>query len=625
MKVAALGVMALLLLCFTHQAVALELYEYTTTETGYRIQYEDGTYGNILPNTTAIVFDDWKQFFNISISGTDVYNESMVDGVQMGGYFESKAEVRPRNIWESVPCSTTMYYAHELLASDFTTYNSIEVVPTIQFYTEISSKYIMNGAQEMWYRSPVQWDEEHFYNFSSRPRYFLNIYDSDENLVYAGRAMFIFEGRIYFKLNFKFYSAEKYRFVEGARTIGEDPLTMLTVYFANNQDIGDDDKVDAYIFQTSDQARKIEGLELSWSMVFLVGIGLAGTEKLIHLSGIYKEGNTNTARLVTQDVYGTVDDVEYINVSIPFRMTKATDLTVKVITYSGVGIEETDYFGFNNITGIFRATIPITDPDGTAINRYKIEINFVNLSASGHYLTYTMIPTTSCYHKVYAIRYDPPTYEVQLLAEPHFAVHLEIEEGEIVEPFVDTSIRWDTILIGIGLIVIGIFTTVFAFVSCNAPLTIIGVGLIAGGALTVYQGYVGIEPGASTVAVVMRGLIDGTIAIGKGLLEGVSMVAENLWDAIVWIAEKIQILGAGLMTFFEIAVDFFFFILFMLVVWIWAKFLKIMDGVVTGDIDKALATTTQMIGKPTKYVQKNVKKGFGMVLRAKTGIGRRRR
>jgi hypothetical protein len=621
MKMIPILIAGLLLLCFVHSAIALDIYEYETTETGFRVVYEDGSYGNIDINTTDTVFNDWKTYWNISIVDFDVYNESMIDGVQMGAYFESSAEVRPIDDGDSVVCSTTMYYAHELLASDFTTYNSIAAVPTVQFYTKISNRYIMNGAQEMWYRSPVGWDEENFYNYSGRPYYFLNVYDSEGTLVYAGRAMFVYEGRIYFKLNFKFYSDERYKFIEGSRTIDTDPISLLTLYFANNQDIGSDEETDSYIFPGTDQARKFEDLELSWSMVFQIGIGLAGTEKLIHLSGVYKEGNNNTVRLVTQDIYGSVDDVDYINVSVPFRMTKATDLTVKVITYSGVGIDETDYFGFDNITGIFRATIPITDPDALEINRYKIEFNFVNLTEEGHYLTYTMIPTTSCYHKLYAIRYDPPTYERELLAEPNFAVHLEIGEGVVVEPFQDQSIRIDTVLIGIAMIVIGIFITAFAILHANIPLAVVGIGLIAGGSLTVYEGWVGIEPGSTTVANILRGIADGAVVLGKAIIDGVSWLRENLWNAIVWLTERLAIFGAGLMTFFDIIVDFFFFVLFMVVVWIWAKFLKIMDGVVAGDMDKALATTSQMITKPTGYIQRRVSKGARLVLRAK---GRRR-
>jgi hypothetical protein len=201
-------------------------------------------------------------------------------------------------------------------------------------------------------------------------------------------------------------------------------------------------------------------------------------------------------------------------------------------------------------------------------------------------------------------------YYSQLIHRLHFAVHVELEEGIIVEPFQDRAIRYDTILLGIGEIALGII--LFAIGLFVAPfggvaLMIVGEGLIAFGAYTCYQGYIGIDPGSSILPTVLNGLISGAIQLAKTIYSGIAWVAENLWNAIVWVAEQLQNLGAGLMTFFEMLVDFAYFIAFMLVVWVWAKFLKIMDGIVSGDIDKALSTVSTVYSKGTKQLQKGAK------------------
>jgi hypothetical protein len=158
--------------------------------------------------------------------------------------------------------------------------------------------------------------------------------------------------------------------------------------------------------------------------------------------------------------------------------------------------------------------------------------------------------------------------------------------------------------LGVGFFIAGILASSVAITHGNIPLLLVGVGLIAGGAYTIQQGLQGISPGSSTVGTVINQIASGTVKLGKIVWEGVSWVAENLWDGVLWVVEKLQIIGAGLLNIAEVIFDFLFFILFMVVVWFWAKFLKIMDGIVSGDMDKALATTRQTIGTPIKVARR---------------------
>lgn len=627
----ALVASTILLLLVAYPVVALEIYEYQTSETLVRIRYEDGSYGNIPVNTTDYVFDDWPQYWVVDIGGNEVYNESMTIGVQFGAFFENEAEVRPRDL-SSVSASYTMYTIGPHIPSNigFGYVPVTTCVPLIQYYFELSPHDVMNGVQEMWYRSPVKWDDDYQY-------YYINIWDTEtDTLVYAGEygssyndrgISFVEDERLYFKLNFKLFSANRYRVVEGAYTVDTNPITSVNVFFANNQDIANDDEMDSYIFPGTPQSRKFECLELSWSMACIVGIGHGGTEKLLRLSNIVNSAE-DFIEIWSHDMYGSLNDVDYLNVTIPFRFTEPTDIEVRIATYGDASdLSAAGHFSaaivYNDLTGIFRATIPITDTDPTEPNMYRIRIRVLNISSTDHFMTYTMVPTTGVFHKVGV--YNGSAY--RQIALPHFAMHIEVEEGVTPVAPVDNSIRWDTVLLGVAAIIVGVLAaTVGVFVSPTGVgllLIPIGVGLIIGGAMTVKEGLLGVAPGDTTMANMLRYLVDGAVRIGRTVWEGLNWIAENLWDAMLWVIEQVQVLGAGIMTFLEIAIDFIFFILFMGVVWFWAKFLKVMDGVVAGDMDKALATTQQMITKPTRvvrrYVDRPVRKGAKRVLKWKTG------
>jgi hypothetical protein len=605
-KIIAIIAVLILLLTFAIPATATEVWEYSTSEELVRIQYEDGSYGNIPINTTDYVFDDWAEYYSVDDSGTEIYNESINKGVQFGAFFENEANVVPTE-GDSVAQNYTMY-EQSVFPPDGFSHIEVTAIPLTQHYVEINSNKIMNGAQEIWYRSPIKWSSDY-------EVYRINIYNTEsDELVYVGetgRAYgniqardigFVEDDRIYIKLNFKFYSDVKYRIVEGVETVDDNPISSVDIYFANNQDIGDDGEMNSYVFPGTSLSRKFEDLELSWSMCATVGIGQAGTEKMIELSKL-TAAPSRRVEIVSQYIYGSVDDVDYINITVPFRFSKATNITVVVMTYgdnSDTGSAEvTVDMEFYNVTGTLKATIPIDDSDAGETNAYRIAFRFYDVDDEDHWMSYFMIPSSNSFHKVFAAGSG-----YKLIAIPHFDMFIELEEGEVVEPFLDAAIRLDTVLLGVGFFIAGILASSVAITHGNIPLLLVGVGLIAGGAYTIQQGLQGISPGSSTVGTVINQIASGTVKLGKIVWEGVSWVAENLWDGVLWVVEKLQIIGAGLLNIAEVIFDFLFFILFMVVVWFWAKFLKIMDGIVSGDMDKALATTRQTIGTPIKVARR---------------------
>lgn len=620
-----------LMLVTCEPILADDIYDTETTVTLYRMKYSDDTYGNVNISTTSNVFTNWSTYWNLSGYGCSVYNESINTGVQVGAVYENLAIANTTD-GNSVTCTydtcyntqwrdNETWWAESARAIYVTVDNT---VPVLSFYMNISNRDIMNGAQEMWYRSPLSWDTDE-YNDTDTIQHYLNIYNSDGTLVYAGQSKFVDTNRSYFKLNMRFYSDERYRFVEYIKTVDENPLNGVEVYFANYQDIGSDGEMDSYLFPGTPKARKFDDLEFSWSMLFVIGIGRAGTEKVLSYASLTDDvyfdpgdGNEHWSwQVVTQPENGTVNDVDYVNITIPLRCTERTTVRLRVMTRSGGITQVGSSHVFEDITGTISATIPITDPDAGETNTYWISFEVINVTDENSYVAYVMYPKDGVYHINNAVSYtenltdfwpEPQNTATANVAFNHFAVYFELEEGVVAADEEDMCIRWDTVLVGTGVLLAGVLAVAFAVPTGNIPLFLIGSGLIIGGAYTIYEGVNGIEPGASTLSVIYEGVSDGIVQLGKTVYDSLAWVSENLWDGILWVVEQVKNLGSAALYWggiiFGAIAEFVYLLAFLAVVWIWAKFLKIMSGIVTGNIDQALATTTQVVGRGTKIVRK---------------------
>lgn len=628
---------SMLMLLTCQPILAEDIYDTQTTVTMYRMKYTDDTYGDVNITTTDNVFDNWITYWNNSASATNwAYNESVGTGVQIGAVYENEAIVNTTT-GGSVTC--TYDTAYNVVWKDNNSwwrtgvmprYETVEnTVPILKLYMNISNRDIMNGAQEMWYRSPLKWDSSEYNETASyydyvKYQHFLNIYDSDGTLVYAGQPWVLEDNRSYFKLNMRFYSDERYQFIEYIRTQDENPLNGIEVYFANYQDIGSDGEMDSYVFPGTPHARKFDDMELSWSMTFVIGIGRAGTEKMLSYASLgdvsYLDPGDGTDhwmwQIISQAENGTINDVDYVNITIPFRCTERTTVRFNLMIQSGGTTIRQGSYIYENITGVISATIPFTDPDAGEINTYWIRMDIINCS-NGSWVTYMMYPREGAYHINNAVSFDErlDTHWPDAFGEArkatafnHFAMYFEIEEGVTVHAAEDRAIRWDTVLIGTGVLLAGLFITAFAVPTGNIPLFLLGTGLIIGGAYTIIEGLNGIDPGSSTLGTILSGVGNGIVQLAKITYDSLAWISENLWDGILWVVEQIKMLGEAVLHWggiiFGAIAEFVYLLAFLAVVWIWAKFLKIMTGIVKGDIDGALATTTQVIRKGTGVVKK---------------------
>jgi len=150
---------------------------------------------------------------------------------------------------------------------------------------KLTPKDVMNGAQEIWYRSPLVWNDTD----NTYEKHYLNVYNSDNELVYASQEegyeslepKFAYDGteidgvggqRVYYKMNFNFRTEERYRFEEYVTVEDDNPINSVKLYMARGQDVGLDGLTDTYVFKGTDHSRRIP-IESSWSAVFTVGIG----------------------------------------------------------------------------------------------------------------------------------------------------------------------------------------------------------------------------------------------------------------------------------------------------------------------------------------------------------------
>jgi len=647
---------AFLFLALVAQPVLAEEYTTTTTVTYQRIEYEDGTFGNVNTTNTTRVFTDgnWPEFveYGGEFEGDDLvaYNETdILTGVRVGPAFENQYRIN-----SSVSIAATNDDARNSVWGDgsewFDTYDTPEyiqindTVAMCKIYIKLSSDDIMNGVQEMWYRSPLKWDQYLYnqtstYNFSthhSRYRHYLNIYDYNHQLIYAGQPLYNRLDRNYFKINMPLESDETYTFYEYVKTHNDDPINDAIFYFADNQDIADDGHNSSYIFPGGVSALKITNLELGWSLIAQVGIGEAGTEKLLSYAALTNQtpdysgaddGNDSDHwvwEILTQEWEGTVNDVDSVNITMPFRTTHRTTLRIFLHTMSDGTLNTTGPFYLENITGTISATIPVNDPAAGEPNTYWLQIQIVNVTESNHWWTYTMYPSAGDYHINNAVSFDVTGSEIigesrVLINHNHFAVYWEIEETEVVVPeVVDKSIRYDTVLLGVGIITVGILAVVTGVLHGNIPLVAVGIGAIVAGAYTFKVGLEGTAPGEA-----FEGMLNEALKLGKTIFRYAGEILSDplgagygflfdLWEKVV---EVVKVLLEYSTMIFAAIYEIIYFAAFLAVAWMAVKFMTIMKHIAAGNIEGAVKTTLSVessvrrqTAKRTKFARKPLRK-----------------
>jgi len=668
---------AIMLLLNVNTALADDVYSEEITVTNVTLTYEDGSNGTIPFNTTQNVFDNWSAGFQHD----QWYDATVEDGVKYGAVFENLAEI---NVTDSITPTTLHYdvdFSHAGYdGADYTCKYSSDnnAIPALRFYVNLSSEDIMNGAQEMWYRSPIYWDslvyEEVTYDGDEDDRFstiddemtmyywWLNIYeDETDTLVYATRERpfdQMYEHRMYDHLSMKFKSNTKYRFEEYLRPDSGNSINTIKLYFANQQDIGSDDLTDTYIFFGTTQAKKIP-VECSWSMIFTHGIGRAGTEKVLEHSAC-SDPNDQVFQVVSNVYVGSseIDDVDFINVTIPFRTTKFVDVNVSLAFYDGPGgdweVEDTIYI--HDCCGTIDVTFELDDDGPTeAPNRYIIALEIGNLSA-GDYCTYTMYPSdnASSEYNVHCINigewddtnseWDYLTYECN-----HMVMFCEIVEisGGGFSDTDESQAGWGALLLGIAIIFISVFiakwmvptgialigkavgttglisslTTIigkaitltgyaiaFSGITAGSILILEGTGIIdIGFYRAIVNGIKNLMKDQGPIGDIIRAIVKG-IQIGYDFL---TWLGNALWDltltiveTLKWLGEVWQAHGANILA---AIVEFIWFLAFLAILLFWIWFLNIMRYVLHGDFEGAWASVWRPVRKRTGQASKTYK------------------
>jgi hypothetical protein len=533
---------------------------------------------------------------NMSVADTWSNTIDMENGVFFGGYVEAGAEITSSSN-SSVSPTQTCYYSW---VYDYGTVP--QTINVLTYYIELKPVDIMTGTSEFWFRSPLLWDPnvtyEHYLNiFNEAGTLVFATLDGSGNPDVAGSPIFMADNsttgttyqRVYYKIFMPLRSNEKYTIKEYVKTIADLPLNSVLYFLVQHQDIADDGQNCSYIFLNTAYSRKIE-CEASWSMLCLVGIGRAGNEHLILGNDL---GNSPVVQSDIKAGGSTILNVKAIDLVIPMRLTKRTNLSLNIIVESGggVGIVYAEFFA--NVTGSICGGINVADPDPGAPNTYQIAIFFTDYGSGSdnEAITFTIYDEPGSQIEVSDNNVDPsiPTevlqgysmfFEVYELSAPHVAPP---EAGMNVSALL---YLFGAIIAGVGVIVgfLSVQPALIPFVVFlqNAAVTLVVTGL---GMMTVALNM----PGVSSWIVdqlkggwgrTLKDIIDG---IGW-VLGGLMTIGGMILEAIKWLGSAWQHWGGAILEAF---VEIVYFIIFLLVMLGWTLFLSTMRFILHGDFEGA--------------------------------------
>jgi hypothetical protein len=535
---------------------------------------------------------------------------------------------------------------------------SDKMIPAVKFNVEFKPTDIMNGASMTWYRSPIAYDPDAFEG------HVLNIYRvSDDELIWANLnnsydvgktftpywadypkfkadnsttgVMSEYE-RIYYRLNVPLQSGVEYRFEEFLKVQDDVPQNSIKLYMAPGQDIADDGNQRTYIFSDTSNARMIPA-EASWSILFKVGRGMAGTEIAIPATQHFD---------VLSDVKkGGMNNVKSVRVIIPFRTTALLD-DVRIDLHVMSGGSEIKSDPPNDIDAVGGTVIfdfNIDDPDPGEINYYQLEIRFDPQGGEG-----TATDSDTIYINLYPSDGDGVVignyglFDGKDLFFCSQALQFDIiESGDALEEAdygTTTEVNW----VAVGLILIGAvlmivapyigYSVMTAGVISSTTLSI-AAGIIAGGttftvgAYLASQGFRIGEGGNFQSFFEWTG--SGIARISTGIMDGINVLVGGLINAIVEVAKALVYIGEQIVYYTSIIVEavaeLIWLLAFLVVIWIWSKFLGIMKQITLGNPEGALTAIAQPIARAATVTRKGVKIGIKTSRKAAAGAKRTKR
>lgn len=615
----AIGIM--ILLC-AHPAIAESV---SSMEYRYReivIPWGDG-----IDNDDDGEIDEWGETgvengtmeINETYSTINTWNTSSgitstENGIWIASYVEAGAIVQ--SSWNSSVSPTQTCYSTNQSCGHPTVSNVLNV---LTYYINVKSSDIMTGVQEMYFRSPLMWDDAVY----QAGEHYLNIFDEDDNLIFATRVSDNYPQivddqsvngtsykRVYYKLEFPFRNDIKYTFKEYVKTIGNNPVNNIGYFVCQQQDIANDNETASYIFHGTAGARKLL-IEASWGMVCTVGIGRAGTEHII------RGNDDGLSQTISTVKWGRMNDVKALWFTIPLRTTSPLNITFNCDIDSGAGIGILYFFAFANVTSTFMGGFNITDPDPTKPNKYRISIVITNMDDNtSNYMTFVMYDGDSC---IYVTNnYMDENYKQETIQGFEWWIEMwELDTNFTSEPPAseEQSVYFLNGVINIlAGIIIGVFAILTGWTPAGVFLGGIATSLIINGVGMVLEsnrrGWIDVDLSGSITDNLLRLLkpvIDGfTWAIG-GLLAIIGKVIEG----VVWVGEMLMQHGAAIL---EAIVEIIYFIVFLIVLMGWSMFLTVMKYVLHGDYEgawrsvkkgyKSTVSPVKKVYKTTRKIQK---------------------
>jgi hypothetical protein len=531
--------------------------------------------------------------------------------------------------------------------------NASNVINIVTFYVKIGSNKLMNGASEFWYRSPIRWDPT-VYDYSDvaklYPESYLNIYDDAGNIVWASPSTSVSGSplpyprvvtdrsgvpRIYYKVDMNFKTDVTYRFEEYVETDSNNPLNSVQLFMARQQDIASDGLTDTYIFWGTTHARKI-ATECSWSIIFTIGKGLQGGEKILF------GGGTGNYSITTQWFSGStsINNTKSLHIVFPLRTTRPLDIEVYYRIRSGpagttLWLQDASASHITGATGTLIYAFNVTDPDITHYNWYQIKFVITNFdedytdhngavhNKSQNALTFYMYPSAGS-----GIDSQTNPYAVCMITndtgvvEPnHFFCHIEMagESAGYVATSGSSGPNWWAVLVGIGILIIGLILIASVIgATIGIPMLFSGVTIatgicLAGGVGAVALGTALIWEGAGGVSLnqLYSGLAAGTVRVFNAVIKGIRIIGGIALAvarmAIDVVTRVIYLTWRAYVEILSAIQEIIYFIVFIAILAMWSWFLTLMKYILKGDIEGAWAA----VKKPLRFVERRSRKFIG--------------
>jgi hypothetical protein len=664
----------LLLITICHPVLADEVYDTVYEVAYYEVPFGNGVdddgdgvidnigepdvvLGSIDMNTTNSLIYQWNSTFETEYGIWDVVE----NGIAIAPVYDQVWEITSSGN-ASVNAYENACYRYEMDAEfqyedgdgGLNGYTVVpeKMLPVVKFKITFKPTDIMNGASMVFYRSPLAYD------ITKYDDHILNIYNADDNnLVFSNINQTIrgYDGlgypisvihdplypqirkdnstidemedyyRVYYRIDAPLYPDVEYRFEEYVSLVEDEPVNSVILYMAQGQDLCDDGEQNTYIFSDTPQARKIP-CECSYSFLFKVGIGLAGIEIPLPCNGY--------TYIISNVITGTIDNVKSVRVIIPLRTTatlQEIDIELKVMSGGLENDVEPDDILLVGGTIVCDFNLNATegeDPDTGEINYYQLHIDIDSIGGGATATTEDRVMMTLYPSQDGGVLIkNPGNLSGASNFYPNFNLFFEVIESgdELAEAAAvveDTSGWW----FGAALAFFGITLMIiapplgFVIITSGAAsgLTLgIAAAIFVGAAETVGAYYASqgfsIMGGGSMVSF-LDWAKAGIARVASGITAGINLILGGIAKIVVAIVQAILWLGDAILHFggiiFEAAAEIIWLLAFLIVIWVYAKFLDMMKWITLNKPGNALSTiasTTQTLAKyPTAAI------GYGL-------------